>query len=401
MRSLAVFITLLAAISVNGAHAASRFMALSDSAKISLITMGPGQEELYAAFGHSAFRVKDPINRIDLLFNYGVFNFNQPNFYLNFTKGKLYYELGIRPYERSIDYYFRYNRDIVEQELNLTGAEKQQLYDLLSINAMPDNKHYYYNYCFDNCATRIRDMMQKLLGDQIVYDYTYAADSLTYRNLMDKYLGQQQWGDLGIDFCLGSEIDEVSDGWGYMYMPEYLMAAFANAQIISGDTTRQLVSETTIINKSAPMPSAASPVSPLQVMIGIFLITGLLTHRGFKYGVSYKWIDYGLFGSTGLMSFLLIFLWVGTDHLSKYNFNLIWCTPLNLVFVYYLFRNQLNTTLRYYLISYVLCLFSLILFREWIPQQLHMAFIPLVLALALRSLYWIIQIKQKTDQPTN
>ncbi|WP_109831696.1 lipoprotein N-acyltransferase Lnb domain-containing protein [Reichenbachiella versicolor] len=376
---------------------AVEYITLSDSVEVSLLTMGPGQEELYSAFGHSALRFKDPMRRVDVVFNYGVFHFNQPNFYLNFTRGKLYYELGVKQYKRSVRYYYKHNRTITEQVLNLTQEEKQQLFVMLMVNSEPENKNYYYNYCYDNCSTRIRDMIEKLLGSQINYDYSYANDSLSYRDLMDMYLGQQPWGDVGIDFCLGSEIDRLADGEAYMYMPEYLMKAFDGASISRGDSTVSFVKETRILNKEAPMPDASSPIKPLHFSIALFAIIGLATHRGLKYGTRYKILDYILFGSTGLLSVALLLLWVATDHLSQWNLNILWCTPLNMVVVYFLATNKFPHILKYYFIVYVATLTSIIIFRETIPQELHISFIPIVLGLILRSSYWIYQLGNKTE----
>ncbi|HEY9048371.1 MAG TPA: DUF4105 domain-containing protein, partial [Ohtaekwangia sp.] len=123
---------------------------LSEQATISVITFGPWQGELYSAFGHSAFRVYDPEQNIDEAYNYGVFNFNQPNFYLNFARGYMYYQLGVFDYPRFRDVYIYYNRYIHEQVLNLTPAQKQKIYDFLQWNALPENEQYRYDYFFDN-----------------------------------------------------------------------------------------------------------------------------------------------------------------------------------------------------------------------------------------------------------
>ena len=373
---------------------------LSENAEICLMTMSPGQSELYTAFGHSALRVVDSTLRIDAVFNYGIFHFNQPNFYLNFTKGKLYYELGLRSYKRTLNIYMRDNRTITEQYLNLTQEEKQQMFNLLMINAEPENKNYYYNYCFDNCSTRIRDILRRVLGNQLSYDYSFSKDSLSYRALMDVYLGQQPWGDLGIDFCLGAEIDQTAGGDGYMYLPEYLLEGFDAGTITAGDSARSLVKETRIVNKAVPMLDASSSIKPIHVFILVFFFVGLLIHRGLKYGVRYRWIDIILFGGTGLLGFFLMFLWFGTDHLSKYNSNLIWCSPLSLIALILLLTKKFEGILAYYFYAFGAILILQIVFREMMAQTLHFAFIPFVLALALRSFYLGYEIKNRLNLRT-
>ena len=130
---------------------------LSPSAQVSIITCAPG-DELYSIFGHSAIRVNDSINQIDLVFNYGTFDFDTPNFYLKFMRGKLNYMLSMAPYDRFLFEYVYYKRSVWEQVLDLSEVEKNNLFQALIINAEPEHRNYHYHFFFDNCATRIRDM---------------------------------------------------------------------------------------------------------------------------------------------------------------------------------------------------------------------------------------------------
>src|SRR5690606_14945753 len=143
---------------------------LSEHAEISVITCGPYQGELYSAFGHSAFRVHDPINQYDAAYNYGVFNFNQPNFYLNFTRGYLYYQLGVYDYPSFEAHYIEQDRYFHEQVLDLTPDQKQKLFDYLQWNAMPENSFYRYDYFYNNCATKMRDVVKYVLQDSVRFD---------------------------------------------------------------------------------------------------------------------------------------------------------------------------------------------------------------------------------------
>lgn len=367
---------------------------LSDKAEVILMTMSPGQEELYSAFGHSALRIKDEPNRIDIVFNYGIFDFDQPNFYLNFAKGKLLYKLGTGPYSAYLRYYMSINRTIIEQSFNLTASQKQQIFDRLVENAKPENADYYYNYCYNNCATKIRDVINETLGGQLKYNYGYARDSLSYRGLMDRYLDQQPWGDLGIDFCLGPEIDRLADGSAYMYMPEYLKIAFDGAVITTDSTRVPLVKEKKTVNVAADQESMASAIRPFHVFVLLFFVVGIITHRSLKYKMNYRFIDVILYGVTGVLSLSLLLLWFGTDHLSQNNYNLIWCNPLNLIAIILLTRKQPAKWLRFYFITYGIVLVFQIAMSAGLPQQLHEAFVPLLLALAIRSFYLGYWLKQ-------
>src|ERR1041385_449800 len=172
---------------------------LSPQAEISIITLGPWQGELYSAFGHSAIRVYDPKYPFDAFYNYGVFSFNQPNFYLNFARGHLNYKLDVDPYAPWRDYYISYNRFVHEQILNLNAEQKQKVFDYLYWNSMPENQYYLYDYFYNNCATKLRDVIKITLKDQVQFDSTFIKTDYTIRQLTDLYLKHQPWGDLGID----------------------------------------------------------------------------------------------------------------------------------------------------------------------------------------------------------
>ena len=368
---------------------------LSEKAEITVLTFGPTQTELFSAFGHSGFRVFDPEAGLNTFFHYGVFDFDQPNFYLNFTKGRPLYKIGAGDYDLYKRYYIRENRSITEQFLNLTHQEKQLVYDYLINNAKPENADYIYNYVRDNCSTRIRDVLVDALGQEITYDFSYASDDLSYRQLMDLYLGEQPWGDLAIDFCLGSEIDEKAGGMGYMYLPDYIMHAFDKAVIGEGAGAKPLVKSTEQVYKGDGKPGTSFVVSPMVFFIIVFFLIGLITHRSIKYGVQYKWLDVFLFGLTGVLGIVLSLLWFATDHLSAYNFNLIWAMPFNLIALIYLFRGKKSSIWKFYFLIYGLLMLLNIALREFLPQQLHLALVPLVLGLSIRSIYLYFDIRRK------
>lgn len=369
---------------------------LSEEAEVIVLILDPTQVELYSAFGHSAFRVSDPKNRIDIVFNYGIFDFDQPNFYLNFTKGKLYYKLGTGSYPAYKNYYFKEDRFWREHVLNLNQTDKQAIFDFLINNAKSENANYYYNYCYDNCATRMRDVVDLTLGERVEYDYSYASDSMSFRDLMDKYLTYQPWGDLGIDICLGSEIDKIASGYHYQYMPLYLEKAMVNASLSTDSASVSLIKSSATINVSSEQPNDGG-FKPIHLFVILFFVVGLITHRGLKYNASYRFIDVILFGVTGLLGCFLLFLWFGTDHLSKYNYNLIWAMPLNLIGLFFLMKKSRPDWLRPYFLGFGILQLLLIVFRELLPQQIHFALIPLVLALALRSFYLAFILKEPTE----
>ena len=158
----------------------SQINTIANDAEISIITIGPG-DMLYDSFGHNAIRVADPSNGKDIVFNYGTFDFNTPNFYIKFGRGKLPYALSVRPYNYFKRNYIAEKRWMKEQKLDLTYGEKVTIFDFLLNNAQPENKEYRYDFFFDNCATRIRDVLVTGLGDKLTYnDTAYVPKQYTF-----------------------------------------------------------------------------------------------------------------------------------------------------------------------------------------------------------------------------
>lgn len=200
---------------------------LSDSAKISLMTCAPWSGAVYALYGHTAVWVKDDSTHTDVVFNYGFFDSSQPNFIYHFVRGETDYVLGVTSFEDFISEYRRKGVSVWEQPLNLSQDEKQTLWKALYINSLPENRSYRYNFLYDNCATRPRDMVEKYVEGKIIYPKT--ADNQTYRNLLHECLHPYPWMEFGIDLIIGAPADRKIDERDKMFLPEYLMRAFEGA----------------------------------------------------------------------------------------------------------------------------------------------------------------------------
>ncbi|NJM93832.1 MAG: DUF4105 domain-containing protein [Cytophagales bacterium] len=194
---------------------------LSDSAKFSLITLSPGQE-LYQAFGHSAIRLRDPLRDVDILYNYGIFDFSTEYFYLKFSTGRLRYQLGMSHFERVQRYMPMEDQTVIEQIFDLDKEARQALFEFLETNYLEENRYYYYRFFEDNCATRIRDVLDTVLADALVWDFDINHDPASYRELYHEDLTHRQWEAAGLDLLLGSRIDKKKDPWHFMYKPNYL-----------------------------------------------------------------------------------------------------------------------------------------------------------------------------------
>lgn len=353
---------------------------LSDQAEISVLTLGPFQGEVYSAFGHSAIRVYDPVLGIDEAYNWGVFDFDQPNFYLNFARGRNNYKLGVYPYDRFRDHYIFYNRYVHEQKLNLTTNQKQRLYEYVEWNALPENRSYRYDYFYDNCATKVRDVMVAVFGDSVKFDGSYVKTDYTIRDLTDIYLKHQPWGDLGIDVCLGLPMDKKVTPYEYMFLPDYIESAFNHASL----NNTPIVKETLSVYESREEDYPKSTVHPLTAFTIVAVIALLISAWDFKRKKVSTWFDAFLFGLVGLVGILLFLLWVATDHkAAANNFNLLWALPTHLIAVIAFYKSP-KWLKQYFLIIAVICALTLILWLV-LPQKLNYFLIPLVIALCLRA----------------
>jgi hypothetical protein len=365
-------------------------MRLSDKARISVITCGPWQGVLFTAFGHSAFRVNDPVNGIDYAFNYGVFDFDQPNFYLNFARGRNRYRLAIQDYKQFEASYIYYNRYLHEQVLNLTPEENQKLFDYLSWNAQPENQSYYYDYFYDNCATKLPFVMTKVFGDSVKFNGSYVTTNYSIRELTDIYLKHQPWGDLGIDLGLGLPMDKKITPYEYMFLPDYVESGFTHATISRKGSTVPLVKGSVSIYESRDEEIPKTLFHPLLVFGLVFILLSVITFFDIKRNKLSKYVDVVLFSVVGLLGILLFLLWTLTDHrAAAWNFNLLWAVPIHFVAAMAMFKNA--KWLKNYFLA--IAILNVLLLLTWpiLPQKLHYSLIPLVMALGVRAYtqFWI------------
>jgi hypothetical protein len=371
-------------------------LTLSNQAEISIITCGPTQTELYSAFGHSAVRVKDPINSLDVVFNYGVFDFDQPNFYLNFTRGNLLYKLSVGHFPSFRDYYISENRFIHAQLLNLDSAQSQKYFDFLQWNAQPENADYLYDYFYDNCATRIREGLIEVFGSNITIDSNYTQGGKTIRELCDMYLKEQAWGDLGIDICLGLPMDKKASAWEYMFLPDYLEKALRQAKIKESVQSQEknLVNSRSVIFASQGGSSNSPLLNPYAAFALILLLAIFFTVYSYQQPRKARFFDFTLFIILGLVGFLLFVLWFFTNHqAAANNFNLLVFLPTHVILAFALFKKSWSSLTKILLKFTPYYYAVLTAVWIWLPQELHLAFMPLCAVLILRT--WHLSYKDQ------
>ena len=339
---------------------------LSEDSKISLLTCAAGNE-LYYAFGHSAFRVQDNAIGLDVVYNYGTFDFNQPNFYLNFVKGKMVYSLTRRTFERFLFEYEMEKRWVKEQVFDLTLEEKNELLAFFENNYLPENREYLYDPLYDNCSTITGDVLKEQFGDRLQFNGSHLKNKFTFRQLVRKHLNINSWSSFGIDLTFGSTTDRQATVRQHMFAPYFAMRQMRNTTL---DNRPLLERERTVLDYGEHSRNGFFPASPLFWFSLLFFFTAIITYLDNKHKTRSKWLDFSIFFITGLVGIFLCFLWFGTDHVyTVNNFNVLWAFPLNLGVAFVLIWNAR--------------------LPEWIPKYIY----AVLGLLGLTILFWIFQIQ--------
>lgn len=369
---------------------------LSDTAQISLLTSSAWEKEIYALFGHTAIRVCDTTQHLDVVFNYGLFDFNSDNFIYRFVKGETYYMVGSIPFKYYIEEYGQRGVGVTEQVYNLTLKEKQEIFDALVQNSSPENREYLYNFFYDNCATRPRDIVEKYVQGEIVY--TPTDKQQTFRDLVWECVGIQPWTKFGIDIIIGADADKVITDKQKDFLPAYLMKANEGARIKNTDGTyRNFILKEQQLLKPQGLVSSESHIQPLYVGCILLLITTLLSFlvykkRWFTLGRIYDTLLFIVAGLGGCVIFFLMFFSI--HPCVNPNWNIVWLNPLQLIVACLFFVKSLSKFIScYHFINFV-ALLAFLLAWCLIPQQLEIAFIPFILSLCIRSGMNILQLKK-------
>ncbi len=348
----------------------------TDQLTFSLVTGSPGSD-LYAVFGHSAIRLRNHDTGQDILYNYGTFDFNTPHFYWKFLRGKLLYMLSIDRTEE-LSLYYRYeNRALTEQIMNLNPTQKAALAAYLEWNYQPEHRYYLYDFFYDNCATVIRDVLEKQFNLQYVNDSTR---NITFRQLLDEYLTNMPWSDFGIDLVLGLPADKRADFRNHMFLPDYLAAHLAQATLDDG---RPLLQPAQILQPRTLSDTSHHLFTPMLLFVIVALLAIAITLS--KNKTLKNIFDWFVLFSCGLGGLLLAFMWFGTDHIAtKWNWNILWLNPLCIMLLWGMWREA--SWLRIAFATYAAILWLLLLTWGWFPQQFNMAVIPIWIALIARSM---------------
>lgn len=304
--------------------ASGQQLPLSDAATVSLLTCGPGNE-LYSIFGHTAIRVYDPLRGLDIVYNYGTFDFDTPNFYLKFVKGDLQYFVSASSYQDFVYTYQYYNRDVFEQRLNLTANQKQQVATELFNTLTSNDRFYTYKYFDRNCTTMVADVLNKHIPGGI--SFKNSDEGKTYRKIVIEYLDNAFYENLGISLIFGHRTDRDMER---LFLPKQLLEGVANTE----DPSKRLAQPAVTVYKSTAKPQISLWNNYYTYALACLLLmvssSNKIVHRSLL----------AIFGLLGVF-FCSVGLYSYHTEISQ-NYNALLINPLFLVLLYFTFTNKAN-----------------------------------------------------------
>ena len=328
MKKGLLYIVLTALLSVVNITAGAQSMNNNDSIQISLLTCSPGKE-VWAQYGHTAIRYYDKEKGLDLAINYGIFSLDQTYFIPRFVLGMTDYRMGIQAMDDFLAQYSYEGRGVVEQVLNLSSKDKEVIYEALQENMKPENVVYRYNYFFDNCTTRARDMIVSHLHGRVVYPP--AKPDATFRSMIHKWNYKDKWSQFGEDLLLGVNADRKTTKSEQQFLPENLRLDFDkatyNGKPLVKQTNELLPAETT----EAEPSSLLSPIFVAFLFATISIIITFFSYR--KQRVYWLW-DAVLMLTSGLIGIILFIMIFSQHPCVSLNFIIIFFNPLPLFFLY-------------------------------------------------------------------
>lgn len=347
-----------------------------DSIEVSLLTCSP-HEEIYSLYGHTALRWHDlhqsgPSAGNDIAFNWGIFNFNKPYFVLRFVFGLTDYELGIMPFQYFCTYYEKWGSSVTEQVLNLSNEEKMKLEAALQKNLQPENRIYRYNYFYDNCSTRPRNIIEECINGKVEYaqreDYTPS-----YREMVGVCTRNHPWGTFGNDILLGIKADFKTDMRQQEFLPDNLLYDFDRAQIYADGTYRPLVKERRmVVLPGVQIIEKDFPLTPTECAVVLLIVALLLRGLEWKLKKVFVWWDVLLMLAQGLAGCVLFAMIFSQHPTTSLNLQILLLNPLPLFFIPSIIRGK-KTKWQNLLLVLVVLFFIGSLFQHYAEGMLILA----------------------------
>jgi len=338
----------------------------ANNAEISLLTCSEGKEA-FSAWGHSAIRIVDTTANIDLVYNFGLFDFDTPNFYLKFIKGKLNYMLGVHYTNQFYRSYFRENRQIIEQKLRLTDEEKTNIITQLEYLYRPENRYYLYSFVGKNCTSELRD----LILENVETNFENTLTDKTHRQQINEFLQNRLWLKFGMSLIMGYKVDRKIDKFESMFLPDYLYHELNNLKTNNKPLVKTEVVFNQLETEKKSYPLVINPVVVLSaLLVFMFFFKSNYIQNSFLLIV----------GITGLVIFSVSLI---TDHPElNYNLNYLWINPLYIAVVLLGFFHKDKSQLYLAVSLQVLAIFMIFIWAFGI-QDYEIAFFPLLFTLTL------------------
>lgn len=289
---------------------------LSKNARISVLTCGLGNE-VYSLFGHTAIRVSDIDNNLDVVYNYGAFDFGTPNFVVRFTKGDMNYFIANDRYVDFINQYNYEKRDVYEQELDIPLALKQKLFENLYQSLLSDERLYQYKFIDNNCTSKVVDVINKTLNAPVITKKTDTDQ--TYRSILFPYFDNHFYEKLGTSIIFGTKVDQMGTK---IFLPYELQKSLNLIQYQSHPLCKE---NKTILAFEEEIPTSWWNNCYTYLLVLAFVLL-----------INKKTIDYIYLLSMALLGLLFVFLGFYSFHLElEYNYNVLLLNPLLLVVLYF------------------------------------------------------------------
>jgi len=298
-----------------------------------LVTYGPG-EVYWERFGHNAIWLREPARNLDHAFNFGFFDFDQPNFLRRFVQGRMLYFAAAVPTERELGWYREAGRSVRVQALNLGPLEYAHLRDLLLEQVEPENRDYLYDYYFDNCSTRVRDVLDQALDGLLAEQFRTQAEVLTLREHTRRATERDYWYYLGLEIGLGEPVDAHATRWDEMFLPGVLAESIEEITRMGPNGLEPLVAEDNVVFEGtvAPLPSTPTPVWPRYLAAGLGLAALLILLARFAPAILGNGLALGWVLISGTAGIGLLALMLGTDHAAtRPNINPLLLNPVALL----------------------------------------------------------------------
>lgn len=353
----------------------------------SVVTCSPG-DEAYSLFGHTGLRYRNSDDGTDMVFSYGYFNFNAPNFVWRFILGETDYMVGAVPFNHFLREYEERGSSVVEQVLDLTAGQEAALYSALVDNCREGNRVYRYNYFYNNCTTRVRDQVYAVAGD-VAYSGT-GAPVLTFREALAGMTSSHPWYAFGIDLLLGADVDESASRSALQFIPGFFMNDLDSAHVAGN----ALVKERRFLLNEQPRVHAGSNATPFNVSLLFLLFTMIVILCEIRNKRTYWGFDVVIMLLQGLSGLLLLFMSLFSSHPAVgCNWLLLLLNPMALIIMPIMIYRAIKSkpvTVAWFQVAFVSLFFISAISRLQVyPVPIYFC----AVALLARSLFYLYKDK--------